>query len=66
MGDARKDRQKTKHAQSWGQIDWALVRRHTSPLHLSEFIIYSSHRRRKGISLGRECDIVILGNRRNL
>jgi hypothetical protein len=32
----------------------------------SEFIIYSSNTRWRGDSRGREHDIVILGNRRNL
>jgi hypothetical protein len=33
--DAKKDnRQKTKHAQSWGQVGWVLKQRHSSNLHL--------------------------------
>jgi hypothetical protein len=67
MGDAEKDnRQKTKHAQSWGRVGWALGWRHTAASTSSEFIICSGKRRWNSSSWGRGHDIVIIRNRRNL
>jgi hypothetical protein len=62
----RKDnRQKTKHAQSWGQVGWGLRWRQTAPSTSSKFIIYSCKTRWSSSSWRRGCDI-ILRNRRNL
>jgi uncharacterized membrane protein len=67
MGDAENDnRQKTKHAQSWGQVGWALGWRHTTANSTSsEFIIYTGNTRWSSSYWGRG-DIVILRNRRIL
>jgi hypothetical protein len=68
MGDAEKvNRQKTKHAQSWGQVGWTLRWRHsTAAFTSSKFIIYSGKTKWSSSSWGRGHDIVILGDRRNL
>jgi hypothetical protein len=59
----RKDkRQKTKHTQSWGQVGWALRWRHTTPPPSPVSLLYI----RRDSSPGREHDIAIFGNRRNL
>jgi hypothetical protein len=56
----------------WGQVGWALWGRHTIAVTTSsEFIIYSSKPGGRSTALEREwggewCDIVVIGNRRNL
>jgi hypothetical protein len=63
----KENKQKIKHAQSWGQVGWVLGWRQTTVGSTSsEFIIYSGEMRWNGSSWGRRHDIVILGNRRNL
>jgi hypothetical protein len=55
-------KQKRKHTQSWGQVDWVLGWRHkTTSCTSSEFIIYSSKTRRWATVLqGRGCDSDII------
>jgi hypothetical protein len=68
VGDAEKDnRQKIEHAQSWGQVGWVFGWRHTTASSTSsKFIIYSGKTRWNSSSQRRGCNVVILGNRRNL